>query len=50
MIELLNTLLSSNTETEILEFKEAKKQFDTNKLGKYFSGSLDISTVAIKVA
>ena len=33
----LINLLKSNTETEILEFKEAKSQFDKNKLGKYFS-------------
>lgn len=37
MEELLNKLLSSSTETEVLEFKEAKNQFDRNKLGKYFS-------------
>ena len=30
-------LLRSNTETEVLEFKEAKFNYDTNKLGKYFS-------------
>ena len=35
--DLLNELLSSSTETEVLEFKEAKNQFDRNKLGKYFS-------------
>jgi ATP-dependent DNA helicase RecG len=33
LIELLNL----STETEIVEFKEAKTQYDTNKLGKYFS-------------
>lgn len=37
MEELLHQLLSSTTETEVLEFKEAKNQFDRNKLGKYFS-------------
>lgn len=37
MEELLHKLLQSSTETEILEFKEAKNQFDRNKLGKYFS-------------
>ncbi len=37
MKAILLNLLKSNTETEILEFKEAKNQFDKNKLGKYFS-------------
>ncbi len=37
MDEILEYLLSSNTETEVLEFKEAKTQYDKNKLGKYFS-------------
>jgi len=37
MKELLQQLLNSDTETEVLEFKEAKNQFDKNKLGKYFS-------------
>lgn len=27
-------LLQSKTETEVLEFKEAKFNYDTNKLGK----------------
>ena len=35
--DLLNILLSSSTETEVLEFKEARNQFDRNKLGRYFS-------------
>lgn len=35
--DLLNKLLTSSTETEILEFKEAKNQFDRDKLGRYFS-------------
>ena len=30
-------LLQSKTETEVLEFKEAKFNYDTNKFGKYFS-------------
>ena len=34
---LLNTFLSQNFETEVLEFKEAKNNFDSNDLGKYFS-------------
>ena len=33
LIELLNLPL----ETEIVEFKEAKRQYDINNLGKYFS-------------
>lgn len=33
----LETLLSAETETEILEFKEAKSSFSKDKLGKYFS-------------
>ncbi len=37
MERILETLLNSNTETEVLEFKEAKHQFDKNKLGRYFS-------------
>jgi len=37
MEELLQQLLNSDTETEVLEFKEAMNQFDKNKLGKYFS-------------
>ena len=37
MKEILQYLLRSDTETEVLEFKEAKQQFDKNRLGKYFS-------------
>ena len=37
MEKILQHLFSSPTETEVLEFKEAKSQFDKNKLGKYFS-------------
>lgn len=37
MEEILQQLLNSDTETEVLEFKEAKTQYDKNKLGKYFS-------------
>ncbi len=37
MINILNELLESETESEVLEFKEAKKGFDKDKLGKYFS-------------
>ena len=34
---LLNRLLSAETETEILEFKEAKTSYSKDKLGRYFS-------------
>ena len=37
MIDLLNKLLSLTTENEVVEFKEASRQYDKNKLGKYFS-------------
>jgi len=37
LIRLLNQLCSLPYETEWLEFKEAKNNFDFNKLGKYFS-------------
>ena len=33
----LNELLNAETETEILEFKKAERQFDKDKLGRYFS-------------
>ncbi len=33
----LNKLLSLSTENEVVEFKEAKNQYDKDKLGKYFS-------------
>ena len=37
MIDLLNKLLALSTENEIVEFKEAKNQYDKDKLGQYFS-------------
>lgn len=37
MEELLKQLLSSETETEVLEFKEAKNSYSKDKLGQYFS-------------
>lgn len=37
METLLDQLIGSDTETEVLEFKEARNQYDKNKLGKYFS-------------
>lgn len=37
MESLLRQFLSQDTETEILEFKEAKTQYDKDKMGRYFS-------------
>lgn len=37
MIDVLNHFLSITTETEVVEFKEAKNQYDKDKLGRYFS-------------
>jgi ATP-dependent DNA helicase RecG len=37
MNDLLAHLLKSETETEVLEFKKAERQFDKDKLGRYFS-------------
>ena len=37
MKEILDKLLSLPTEIEVVEFKEAKTQYDKNKLGEYFS-------------
>lgn len=37
MENILLKLLKSDTETEVLEFKEAKNQYSKDKLGKYFS-------------
>jgi len=37
MNQLLDRLLSLSTENEVVEFKEAKRQFDKDDLGKYFS-------------
>ena len=34
---LLTDLLCLSAETEVVEFKEANKNFDFSKLGKYFS-------------
>ncbi|HTO14439.1 MAG TPA: RNA-binding domain-containing protein [Gelidibacter sp.] len=48
---LLHKLLASETETEVLEFKEAKSQFDKNKLGQYFSAlSNEANLLGQKVA
>ncbi|MFZ4796577.1 MAG: RNA-binding domain-containing protein [Bacteroidia bacterium] len=37
MRAVLDKLLSLNTENEVVEFKEAKTQYDKNKMGEYFS-------------
>ncbi len=37
MKEILDTLLELTTENEVVEFKEAKTQYDKDKLGQYFS-------------
>lgn len=37
MINKLHQLLIKSLETEILEFKEVKNNYDFDKLGKYFS-------------
>lgn len=37
MEKLLSQLLNLQSESEIVEFKEAKRSFDPQKLGKYFS-------------
>lgn len=37
LINKLNELRSLQSENEIVEFKEANKSYDSNKLGKYFS-------------
>lgn len=35
--DLLRTLLSTTTETEVLEFKQSKNSYAKDKLGQYFS-------------
>ena len=37
METILEALLNLTTENEVVEFKEAKNQYDKDKLGKYFS-------------
>ncbi len=37
LLKQLDSLLKLPHETECVEFKEAKNDFDFNKLGKYFS-------------
>jgi ATP-dependent DNA helicase RecG len=48
MEELLHKLLKSSTETEILEFKTAQKQYDRDKLGRYFSALSNEANLARK--
>jgi len=48
MEALLYQLLNSETETEILEFKKAERQFDKDKLGKYFSALSNEANLAGK--
>ncbi|MCL2327279.1 MAG: putative DNA binding domain-containing protein [Bacteroidetes bacterium] len=45
-IKLLNKLLSLSVENEIVEFKQASKQFDKNELGKYFSALANEANLA----
>jgi ATP-dependent DNA helicase RecG len=37
LLQLLNNLRELPHETEWVEFKEARNQYDFNKLGRYFS-------------
>jgi ATP-dependent DNA helicase RecG len=48
MLNLLNALLRTNAETEILEFKTAEQGFDKNKLGQYFSALSNEANLANK--
>ncbi|MEA1875761.1 MAG: putative DNA binding domain-containing protein [Bacteroidota bacterium] len=48
MEELLYKLLKSSTETEILEFKTAQKQYDRDKLGRYFAALSNEANLAKK--
>ncbi len=48
MAAILNTLLSLSTENELVEFKEAKLQYDKDKLGKYFSALSNEANLAEK--
>jgi len=44
----LDDLLSQPFETEVLEFKQAKSNYDSNKLGKYFSALSNEANLAGK--
>jgi ATP-dependent DNA helicase RecG len=46
MKELLERLLSLPVENEVVEFKEAKNQFDKDDLGKYFSALANEANLA----
>lgn len=46
--ELFETLLRANTESEVLEFKEAKKSFGKDDLGRYFSALSNEANIAGK--
>src|ERR1700733_14135263 len=46
--EKLQSLLSSRSENEVLEFKEAKNSFDLEKLGKYFSALSNEANLKLK--
>jgi ATP-dependent DNA helicase RecG len=48
LLNLLNALLRTNAETEILEFKTAEQGFDKNKLGQYFSALSNEANLANK--
>ncbi len=48
LIELLDSLLRADTENEVLEFKEAKKSFSKDDLGKYFSALSNEANIAGK--
>lgn len=46
--DLLKTLLRADTESEVLEFKEAKKNFSKDDFGKYFSALSNEANLADK--
>lgn len=48
MKDILDELLGLPTENEIVEFKEAKQQYDKNKLGTYFSALANEANLANK--
>ena len=48
MEKILDTLLSLATESELVEFKEAKSQIDKDKLGQYFSALSNEAKLANK--
>ena len=48
MKDILDDLLGLPTENEVVEFKEAKQQYDKNKLGTYFSALANEANLANK--